>query len=45
MVRLEAVADERRRLLDDRLRDWSDEELSTFVELLGRYNAALDERA
>lgn len=42
--RMAAVNEERRAWLDDRLRDWSDEELSGIVELLGRYNAALDER-
>lgn len=42
---LAAVAGERRRWLDERLRDWSDEDLAAFADLLGRYNAALDERA
>jgi DNA-binding MarR family transcriptional regulator len=41
--RMAAVAAERRRWLDGRLRDWSDEELSDVVSLLGRYNATLDE--
>ena len=40
--RMSAVADERRRWLDERLGDWSEDELTSFVELLGRYNAALD---
>jgi DNA-binding MarR family transcriptional regulator len=44
-ARMATVDDERRRWLDDRLRDWSDEELADVVTLLGRYNAALDERA
>ena len=42
VTRMNAVNDERRRWLDDRLRDWSDAELSAIVELLARYNAALD---
>jgi DNA-binding MarR family transcriptional regulator len=44
-ARMAANNRERRRWLDDRLRDWSDEELTDIVTLLGRYNAALDERA
>lgn len=44
-ARMAAVAGERRRWLDDRLRDWSEEDLTAVVELLGRYNAALDDRA
>jgi DNA-binding MarR family transcriptional regulator len=40
--RLDEVARQRRRWLDDRLGDWSDEELSGFVGALGRYNRALD---
>jgi DNA-binding MarR family transcriptional regulator len=44
VTRMAAVNDERRAWLDDRLRDWSDEELSGIVDLLARYNAALDER-
>ena len=43
--RLAAVNAGRRRWLDERLRDWSDRDLGEIVELLGRYNAALDERA
>jgi DNA-binding MarR family transcriptional regulator len=43
-ARMAANNRERRRWLDDRLRDWSDEELTDIVTLLGRYNAALDER-
>lgn len=42
--RMGAVAEERRSWLDDRLRDWSEDDLASIVELLGRYNAALDER-
>ncbi|WP_395696032.1 MarR family winged helix-turn-helix transcriptional regulator [Nocardioides sp.] len=41
-ARMEAVAGERRRWLDDRLRDWTDADLEAIVALLGRYNAALD---
>ena len=40
--RLKAVNDDRRRFLDDRLGDWSDDDLSEFVRLLGSYNQALD---
>lgn len=40
--RMAAVADERRRWLDERLWDWSEEDLSAFVDLLRRYNRALD---
>lgn len=42
--RMEAVADDRRAWLDQRLGSWSDEELTEFAQVLGRYNAALDER-
>ena len=42
--RLTAVRDSRRAWFDDRLRDWSEEELSDIVGLLSRYNAALDAR-
>ena len=42
VVRLAAVTSEHRAWLDDRLRDWSDDELSGIVDLLTRYNAALD---
>ena len=44
VAKLEAVADERRRWLDGRLSDWSEEQLALMVELLGRYNEALDDR-
>ena len=43
--RLSAVAEERRRFIDERLGEWTDHDLETFVGLLGRYNVALDERA
>ena len=33
---------DRRQWLDERLGDWTDEELAGFAEVLGRYNAALD---
>lgn len=39
--RLADVTAHRRKWLDERLGDWSDEELSGFVDVLGRYNAAL----
>ena len=42
--RMAAVNDERRRWLDERLGDWADEDLASFVDLLGRYNVALDAR-
>ncbi len=41
--RMAAVAEERRQWLDDRLGDWSEDDLTTFVELLRRYNLALEE--
>lgn len=39
--RLEEVADLRRRYLDERLGDWSDDELADFAGTLARYNATL----
>ena len=42
--RLALVNDERRQWLDERLGDWSDAELRTFVAQLGSYNRALDGR-
>jgi DNA-binding MarR family transcriptional regulator len=39
--RLEDVATMRRAHLDQRLGDWSDEELASFADTLGRYNATL----
>jgi DNA-binding MarR family transcriptional regulator len=39
--RLDDVAADRRRWLDDRLGDWPAEDLTEFVRLLGRYNDAL----
>lgn len=41
--RLADVADHRRKLLDERLGDWSADELAGFVDTLARYNAALAE--
>jgi DNA-binding MarR family transcriptional regulator len=40
--RLADVTAHRRKFLDERLGDWTDEELVGFVDVLGRYNAALD---
>jgi DNA-binding MarR family transcriptional regulator len=39
--RLEEVRQQRRRRLDERLGDWSDEDLDAFVAALGRYNRTL----
>jgi DNA-binding MarR family transcriptional regulator len=41
-TRLTDVARHRRKWLDERLGDWTEAELSGFVETLGRYNRALD---
>ena len=40
--RLDDVQAHRRKVIDERLADWSDEDLHSFVEMLGRYNATLD---
>jgi DNA-binding MarR family transcriptional regulator len=40
--RLEAVEQDRRRWLDERLSEWSEDDLSSFVTALARYNATLD---
>jgi DNA-binding MarR family transcriptional regulator len=40
--RMEAIALERRRWLDERLSEWSQDDLSAFVAGLSRYNAALE---
>jgi len=40
--RLEDVAQHRRKWLDERLGDWSDERLAAFARELGHYNAALN---
>jgi DNA-binding MarR family transcriptional regulator len=42
--RMAVISDERRRWLDERLGDWTEDDLETFVGLLARYNAALDAR-
>ena len=42
--RLKDVASHRRKLLDERLGDWADEELADFAAVLARYNATLDAR-
>lgn len=42
--RLSRTHDERRQWIDQRLGDWSDADLATFVTLLGRYNVALEDR-
>ena len=41
-TRLSDVARHRRKWLDERLGDWSEQDLAGFVETLGRYNRALD---
>jgi DNA-binding MarR family transcriptional regulator len=43
--RMDAVAAERRTWIDQRLGDWGDDELTAFVDLLRRYNVALDAEA
>ena len=40
--RLGDVHGDRRRWLDEKLGDWSSEDLHRLVDLLGRYNTALD---
>ncbi|GGF41768.1 hypothetical protein GCM10011519_14470 [Marmoricola endophyticus] len=40
-ARLESMSERRRALLVQRLADWDDADLSTFVALLSRYNASL----
>ena len=40
--RMADVHRHRRKYLDERLADWSDEDLRAFVDMLGRYNASLD---
>jgi DNA-binding MarR family transcriptional regulator len=42
-TRLEEVHRHRRKYLDERLGDWSEEDLRSFVRTLGRYNASLEE--
>jgi len=41
-VRLAEVNAHRRKYLDERLGDWSEDDLVSFVAALNRYNAALD---
>jgi DNA-binding MarR family transcriptional regulator len=41
--RMQAIARERRRWLDERLSGWSEDDLRDFVVGLSRYNAALDQ--
>ncbi len=40
--RIAAMGVSRRAWLDERLGDWADDELSGFVDVLGRYNQALE---
>jgi DNA-binding MarR family transcriptional regulator len=40
--RMEAVARDRRRWLEEQLADWSEDDLRGFVRGLSRYNAALE---
>jgi DNA-binding MarR family transcriptional regulator len=40
--RLADVAEHRRKALDERLGQWSDQELTDLVRMLGRYNATLE---
>jgi len=40
--RMAQVQRDRRRWLDERLGDWSDDDLLAFVDTLSRYNASLD---
>lgn len=41
-VRMRAITAERRRWLDERLDEWTDDDLAALVDLLGRYNRTLD---
>jgi len=41
--RMRDVGDQRRKLLEERLGEWSDKELEGFVRALGRYNSALND--
>jgi DNA-binding MarR family transcriptional regulator len=41
--RMKDVSDHRRKWLDERLGDWSEQELADFVRELARYNAALSD--
>lgn len=42
--RLAVVTADRRKWLDERLGDWEDSDLTGFVDVLGRYNQALDDK-
>lgn len=42
VARLAGMREERRKKLDQRLGDWSEDDLASFVRLLGRYNLALE---
>jgi DNA-binding MarR family transcriptional regulator len=42
VLRMEAIARDRRQWLDERLGDWSEDDLRQFVTGLSRYNAALE---
>ncbi|GAA5144678.1 hypothetical protein GCM10023340_12730 [Nocardioides marinquilinus] len=41
-TRMADVVVHRRKMVDERLADWSDDELAGFVDQLGRYNASLN---
>jgi DNA-binding MarR family transcriptional regulator len=41
--RMKDVGDHRRKLVNERLSDWSEKELTTFVSDLARYNSALSD--
>ena len=45
MRRLRDVSSHHRKLLDERLGDWDDQELADFAAVLARYNATLDARS
>lgn len=42
VARLAQMRDERRQKLDERLGEWSEADLASFVHQLGRYNSALE---
>ena len=42
-TRMADLAEHRRKYVDERLSDWSDDQLAAFVGELGRYNAAVGE--
>jgi DNA-binding MarR family transcriptional regulator len=45
ILRMEAVDRDRRRWLEEQLREWSEDDLRGFVSALARYNVALDQNA